>query len=288
MDIVEDAWQRHRRWSKVAGESRRSLTRWRSRNLGLIVSGAVLGALAAQNEWFPRRVTITLGVLGAAALAAAGVVQNQMLSRDKVRTWAESRAASESLKGIVYQYLAKVAPFDGRDRDNQLAAKVDAVQDLAKSHLQLAMTTEPDETPVPDVTGIDDYMKKRAEQQADWHTRRIPYHERLGRRWRNAELLATGSAAVLAAVGGALHGPDLSAWVAVATTAGAAVAAHIASEQHDRVAAGYASTTEELQRLCRNFRRDEPTPEAAAQFVAAVERVLATQNESWASLISLS
>jgi hypothetical protein len=64
------------------------------------------------------------------------------------------------------------------------------------------------------------------------------------------------------------------------------VAAHIASEQHDRIAAGYASTTEELQRLIRDFRRAGQTPEAAARFVAAVERVLAAQNQSWSSLIS--
>ena len=129
-------------------------------------------------------------------------------------------------------------------------------------------------------------MTKRAQDQADWHARRISHHERLGRLWRNVELLATASAAVLAAVGGVLHGPDLSAWVAVATTAGAAVAAHIASEQHDRIAAGYASTTEELQRLIRDFRRAGQTPEADARFVAAVERVLAAQNQSWSSLIS--
>jgi hypothetical protein len=286
MDIVDDAWQHHRRWSKVASESSRTLSRWRARNLALILSGAVLGALAAQDQWFPTGLTIALGALGAAALAVAGIVQNRMLSPDKVRTRAESRAASESLKAVVYQYLAKVAPFAGPDRDDQLAAKVDAVQNLARSYLSLAITTEPEGTPLPAVTSIDDYVTKRAEDQADWHARRISHHERLGRLWRNVELLATASAAVLAAVGGVLHGPDLSAWVAVATTAGAAVAAHIASEQHDRIAAGYASTTEELQRLIRDFRRAGQTPEAAARFAAAVERVLAAQNQSWSSLIS--
>jgi SMODS and SLOG-associating 2TM effector domain 1/Protein of unknown function (DUF4231) len=286
MDSVEDAWQRHRRWSKVADETRESLNRWRSRNLALIVLGAVLGALAAQNEWFSSEVTTTFGALGAATLAAAGFIQSRMLGADQVRTWTEARSASESLKAVVYQYLAKVAPFAEPDRDARLADRVDAVQDLAKDYLKLAMTTEPDAKPVPNVSGIADYVTKRAQDQVNWHSKRVREHERLGKRWRNAELIATGSAAVLAAVGGALHGPDLSAWVAVATTVGAAVAAHIASAQHDRIAAGYASTVEELQRLCRELGRGVPTPEAAAGFVVNVERTLATQNQGWASLIS--
>jgi hypothetical protein len=286
MDSVEDAWQRHRRWSRVADETREYLDRWRTRNLALIIAGAVLGALAAQDQWFSRSVTVTLGVLGTAALALAGFVQTRMLGADRVRTWTETRAASESLKAAVYQYLAGVAPFAGPDRDSRLADVVDAVQDRASSHLQLAMTTEPVAKPLPTVSGIAEYVTERAEEQAAWHADRVRRHERLGRRWRTAELCATAVAAVLAAVGGVLHGPDLSAWVAVATTVGAALAAHLASTQHDRIAARYASTADELQRLRLRLGGGVPSPEAAAQFVADVERVLAGQNQGWASLIS--
>jgi hypothetical protein len=218
MAIVEDAWRRHRRWSRVADETSRSLERWRTRNLTLIVVGAVLGALAAQAGRFSAGATTAFGAVGAAALALAGVVQSRMLGADRLRTWVEARAASESLKSAVYQYLARVAPFAGADR--------------------------------------------------------------------GAELAATGAAAVLAAVGGALHGPDLSAWVAVATTVGAAVAAHLASAQHDRIASSYAATADELERLLAAFDSGSATGEAAAEFVADTERVLAGQNQGWASLIS--
>jgi hypothetical protein len=286
MTGVEEAWQRHRRWSSVANRTRRSLDRWRYRNLALIIIGAVFGALAAQAGWFSAGMTGALGAAGAAALALAGLVQSQLLSADRVRTWRESRAASESLKAVVYQYLAGVAPFNGPDRDGQLAATVDAVQDRARSHLQRAMAAEPDTQPVPAISGIADYVTARAEEQANWHADRVRTHERLARRWRGAELAATGSAAVLAAAGGVLHGPDLSAWVAVATTIGAALAAHVAGAQHDRIAAAYASTADELQRMLGRFDQGSASASDAARFVADVERVLATQNQSWASLIS--
>jgi hypothetical protein len=286
MTGVEEAWQRHRRWSSVANQTRRSLDRWRYRNLALIIIGAVFGALAAQAGWFSAGMTGALGAAGAAALALAGLVQSQLLSADRVRTWRESRAASESLKAVVYQYLAGDAPFNGPDRDGRLAATVDAVQDRAKAYLQRAMAAEPDTQPVPAIAGIADYVTARAEEQANWHADRVRTHERLARRWRGAELAATGSAAVLAAAGGVLHGPDLSAWVAVATTIGAALAAHVAGAQHDRIAAAYASTADELQRMLGRFDQGSASASDAARFVADVERVLATQNQSWASLIS--
>lgn len=286
MASVEDAWRRHRRWSRVADETRHSLDRWRTWNLALIVVGAVFGALAAQSGRFSAGVTTTFGALGAAALALAGVVQSRVLGADRVRTWVEARAASESLKSAVYQYLARVAPFAGADRDAELAARVAAVQERARSLLRLAMAVDPDDRPVPTVAGIADYVSDRAQDQASWHASRVRRHERLARRWRGAELAATAAAAVLAAVGGVLHGPDLSAWVAVATTVGAAVAAHLASAQHDRIAASYAATADELERLLASFDAGSASDQAAAEFVADTERVLAGQNQGWASLIS--
>jgi len=285
MASVEDAWRRHRRWSRVADGTRRSLDRWRTWNLALIVVGAVFGALAAQAGRFSAGVTTTFGALGAAALALAGIVQSRMLGADRLRTWVEARAASESLKSAVYQYLARVAPFAGADRDAELAARVAAVQQRARSLLRLAMAVDPDDRPVPTVAGIADYVSDRAQDQASWHASRVRKHERLARRWRGAELTATAAAAVLSAVGGALHG-DLSAWVAVATTVGAAVAAHLASAQHDRIAASYAATADELERLLASFDAGSASDEAAAEFVADTERVLAGQNQGWASLIS--
>ena len=52
---VDEAWRLQRQWSVVATKTADDLTRWRSINLGLIVLGALLGALAAQSQWFPQQ-----------------------------------------------------------------------------------------------------------------------------------------------------------------------------------------------------------------------------------------
>lgn len=281
---VEEVWRRQRQWSAVAIRVGQEINRWRSRNLGLILAGSALGALAAQGEWFAQSVTVALGAASAGALALAAFVQSRVLTAEKARIRVETRSGSETLMGIVYQYLAGVAPFDDLDRDRQLGLKVTALEALVPDTAPLVVGEKPDERPLPQIDGVADYLAQRAQPQREWHLQRSVQQRGLAARWRAGELVATAVAAVLAAVGGALHGPDLSAWVAVATTAGAAIAAHRAGQQHDRLADSYARTVLALDAVLRDFDpADAPTE---ASLVVAVERILAAQNDSWASLFS--
>jgi len=283
MDVA-DVWRQHRRWSIVTSRADRFLRRWRSVNFGLIVAGSALGALAAQDTWFSTTVTVALGIVGASALAVAAVLQSRVLSTEKLRERVAARATSETMKGLVFQYLAGVEPFAGADRDLALNAKVKEVRDRATARKSLTMGVEPDDKPLPSIIGIADYVRGRAEDQRNWHDRRSGDHRTLAGRWRAAEVIATAAAAVLAAAGGVLHGPDLSAWVAVATTVAAAIAAHLAVQQHERIADAYGQTVIDLDALLGDLDPAIADPARAAAFVADVERVLAAQNGAWVSL----
>jgi hypothetical protein len=284
---VDEAWRVHRQWSIVATRAGDQLNRWRRINLSLLVAGSVLGALAAQDNWLARSVTVAVGAASAGVLAIAGLVQARLLTADKVRARAGTRAASEAIKGLVYQYLAAVAPFAGPERDSELGLKVTEAQQMAMGFAALVVGTAPDDTAPPQVGGVVDYVRMRAQDQRNWHASRTMEHKRLALRWRVAELLATAAAAILAAVGGTVHGPDLSAWVAVATTVGTAFAAHRASQQHDRIADSYARTVLDLDAALQSFAPDVSTDTQAAEFVMTVERILAAQNDAWVSLFTV-
>ncbi len=283
---IEDAWRLQRQWSVTATELDRWQSRWRSASLGLSLAGAVLGALAAQDGWYGKPVTVSLGVVGAVALALAGVIQAQLLTAARARARVGTRAGSEALKGIVFQFLAAVAPFDGQDAEHQLSLKVAEIEGLSVEHASLVVDAEPDNRPLPALHGVGDYVTQRVEEQRDWHRNRISDHKRLAGRWRTTQLIATAAAAVLAAAGGVLHGPDLSAWVAVATTAGAAIGAHIAAVQHEAIVDSYTRTVLALDAALRDFDAGQATPQEAAAFVAAVENRLAAQNNSWTNLFT--
>ncbi len=284
---VHEIWRTQRQWSGVATRLSDSLNTWRVANLGLILFGAVTGALAAQQAWFARPVTVALGAASAGALALAGVIQTRFLSAERVQRRLSARAAAEALKGAVFRYLADVPSPSSSDRSSELATAATEVSQLAGAHAGLIMGAPVDDRALPQVRGIAEYVRGRAEEQRTWHATRMTDHQRRSRRWRGAELAATAAAAVIATVGAALHGPDLSAWVAVATTAAAAFAAHLASQQHDRVAESYARTVQRLNTLLANFDPTRGSPEQAAKFVANVESVLADQNDSWVSIFTV-
>ncbi len=279
---VDEVWQIHRQWAVVARAQGRSLRRWRLVNLGLILTGSILGALAANQDWLSRSAALVVGATSAAVLAVAGIVQSRLLTADRTADRVAARAAAEAYKGIVYRYLA-ADPTEPR-RAEELSRGVAQIEKLTADRSVLVVGVQPDGQGLPDVGGIADYARDRTDGQRRWHADGTVRHRRLAQRWRAAELVATVVAAVLAAVGGALHGPNLSAWVAVATTAAAAFAAYLASQQHDRISQGYARTALSLQSLLRDFDPATAAPDEAVRFVASTETVLADQNDAWTSL----
>src|SRR6478735_9352352 len=128
---VEDAWRSQRKWSGVASSAATALSRWRLVNLSLLLLGAVLGGLAAQKAWFPSEVITILAAVAAAALALSGVFQVCFLNGARMRERLMARSVSEALKGVVFQYLARVGPFAGEDREARLSAAIGDIDRLA-------------------------------------------------------------------------------------------------------------------------------------------------------------
>jgi SMODS and SLOG-associating 2TM effector domain 1/Protein of unknown function (DUF4231) len=283
--IVQTAWHSHLRWSWVADGARAHLDRWRLVNLTLLAAGALGGALATQVAWLPSAARVACGVVGAAFLALAGVVQQWLLGREWVMRWTTARAASEAIKAETFRYLAGVEPYADAHRDAELIRHLREIHERSADFALDFDRATPDGTPLPDVHDLSGYVTMRAREQQLWHHGRVADHHAKARRLRRMELATTLAAAVLAAVAGALRLPDLSAWVGVTTTFGAAIAAHLGAGQHDRIAASYARTVVQLRLLISGIDPETATPEQGALFVRDVEGVLAAQNGTWVSLL---
>lgn len=285
-DTLGLVWTAHRKWSQVAGSAKEHLTTWRRRNLTLLVTGAVLGALAAQT-WIPVVSPTVFAVLAAIVLAVAAILQQQFLGPDRVGRLTAARAASEALKAETFRYLAGVAPYDDpATRDAGLLAALGlADQRSAAFVVDYTNATDDGTTALPAISGMDDYVRDRAVHQRDWHHAKVAGYERQAQLFRNAELAATLLAAVLALLASAFPDVDLAAWVALATTLGATFAAHLLAAQYDKLALTYATTTRDLDRLIDARALTTPTPESDAAFVRDVEDLLARQNEGWVGLL---
>ena len=282
--VLNAVWRGHRQWSKAAATAQKSLNRWRLSNLALLVLGAVVAAFAAQT-WLVSAAAAALAAVSAALLAAAGFVQASMLTSENTSRWAGARAASEALKAETYRYLAAVKPYAAADRAERLQAQFDTVQTRSKDLLVRQQLAAADDRGLPLVRTFESYRKERAQDQANWHRGKIAEHMDTARKLRFCQLGATAAGVVLAAIAGALPGAHLAAWTAAATTIAAAFATHIAATQHQRIAASYASTADQLQRLVDGVDVRTASADQRAQFVADVERVLAIQNDGWVDLL---
>jgi SMODS and SLOG-associating 2TM effector domain 1/Protein of unknown function (DUF4231) len=282
--VLSAVWRGHRQWSSAAATAQASLNRWRLSNLTLLVVGAFVAAFAAQT-WLVSNAAAALAAVSAAILAAAGFVQASMLTSENTSRWTGARAASEALKAETYRYLAGVKPYAGADRAEHLQKQFETVQTRSRDLLVGQQLAAADDRPLPRVGTFENYREERAQGQADWHRDRIARHMRTARELRFWQLGATAAAAVLAAVAAAVPGAHLAAWTASATTIAAAFATHIAATQHQRIAASYAATADQLQRLVDGVDPKTASADQRAQFVADVERVLAVQNDGWVDLL---
>ena len=282
LDLV---WRRHRQWSRAANAARARLDRSRSSNLLLLVLGALAGAMAAQT-WLPPGTATGFAIVAAAALALAGFIQAKALNAAQTTRWTRARAASEALKAEVYRYLVRVPPYAGVDRAEALLAQLDLVQARAEAQLVDQQTSSADDPPVPSLRTFAEYLTERAQDQANWHRMKSAEHRRQARTLRIWQLVATGIGVILSAVAGFVPSWRLSTWTAAVTTIAAAVGAHLAATQHQRIAATYATTSDQLERLIAGIDPDAATPAQQAQFVADVERILVAQKQGWIDLIS--
>lgn len=283
--ILELVWHRHRQWSQAGDAARSRLDRWRQRNLSLLSLGALAGALAAQS-WLSSTVATASAVIAAVTLVLASLVQGRALASDQMSRWTGARAASEALKAETYRYLAKVKPYDDSDRSERLETQLDVIQSRVRDLLVDQALFAPDNRPLPQVRTFADYLTKRAQQQADWHRNKVVEHANLARRLRLCQLVATVIGAVLASIGGILPGLHLASWTAAATTIAAAITAHLTASQHQRIAASYAATADQLDRLISTIDPATAGADSQANFVAGVEQVLAAQNNGWVDQLS--
>jgi hypothetical protein len=285
---VSEVWRDHRRWSNQANRLKRSIVLWRSTALALSIVGAVLATLATQVG------TDTIGGrwasgLAAVALALVPIIRATWLGRSAIENWTRARSASEALKALVYLRLTWRPPDGGSDRDAasrrdaELRQAADVIRRDVGDLEGQTLSVRDGDAPVPGVTDVDSYVDRRVQPQIDGFYRRSAEKEqqRLGL-FRRVEMALSLLGAALGAVAATTGTDAVAAWVAVVTTVGAAITAHIAAARYEHHVTSYLATARQLRFLVGEWRSSRDSgPDAAARFVQACEDVISRENESW-------
>jgi hypothetical protein len=279
---LADVWRDHRQWSHAAGRLKQRIIYWRSVALALAILGAVLATLATQvglTSGLGRALSLTAAV----ALAVVPVIRGARLGKDRIEGWTRARSASEALKAETYLYLTRTPPYDRENRDEQLLQQtgriISQVGDLAGETVGM-----PDaDKPLPDVHDVSSYLRRRVQPQIDdyYRPQAAKQQQRLSL-FRGIEFTLSVLAALLGAIAAAAQLDGVGVWVAVVTTVGAAITAHIAAARYEHLVISYLSTARQLRFLLRGWEgRSDKTPAAAGELVRDCEDVISRENESW-------
>jgi hypothetical protein len=283
--VLARAWEQQRLWSLTANRLKDRLDRARAAALVLTLASAVLAVAAVQVTGPPAWIGPALGAAAAVAAGFATVLQRGV-STEQISIWTRARSASEGLKTEIYSYMAGGSAYGNiADRDQRLRERARSLVDQVGDLERYTLGVTADDKPLPRLTGVEDYLTHRIENQIQHYYRpKAAHYERRVRILRTVATALGVATVVLAALAGMssvapFHGLQaLAAWAPVGTTAATAVASHIAAARYDYLIIEYLRTAGQLEHL-RDAQRD--TSGNPATFIDDCEQVISVENQGW-------
>jgi hypothetical protein len=280
---LKSIWEEQNKWSQAADRLKQQVQTARLWAGVLSLLGAFLTTLAsvlAQNNG--GILQIVIAAAGAVCLAIAPLILKRGATAEHIKTWTRTRAAAEALKAQLYRFLAGGLPYGAERPPELLLSKRDEVVDGVKD---INPIMEPQVKGLPELLTVEGYIDQRVQGQEKFFNNKSVKLKKQADRFNSIVFILGLIAAALGAVTtflghlASLIGP----WVAVITTAGAAVAAHAAAERYTTLATTYSATAGRLKSLREKFSIDtnRNAPERIEQFISDCEEALSAENGGW-------
>lgn len=289
--IEQVVWKRQNQWSAAADRLKSGLVRWRTITFVLGISGAFLETLATQVSTDSTRKLLAWS--GAFCLLLIPILTQRLLRPKRHRAWIRARSASEGLKAEAYRYFAGAAPYEDRSKaEDVLRARKNEIEEAVTDLAKYAVIAKTGPATPPGSLRPEKYLENRVREQIGWYEDKARYNSSRARVFRFIELVLAIAAVALGAAAG-VWGEEIllggwsftfGAWVAVLTTVGGALTAHIGASRYDSLFTGYSATANRLTDLATQWPPSDggtaPSPEWSA-FVNECENAISVENEGW-------
>jgi hypothetical protein len=287
---IASTWQSQEKWSKAADGFKKSYSRWKWVALVLSCAGAVFAVASDQmaTHWgqWATHAHGWVAAIAALALVLVPVVTQLGTSRSALERWLRARSVSEQLKTEIYQYLTRTGSYAVSSPDLALIGRRDSLlEKVADLEPEIAGLVA--ERPLPPVKDVSTYITHRVNGQIEkYYEPKAAYHHRWAVTYRWIEGILAVAGAAFAATSPIKGNPIAATWVAVLTTVGTAVAAHLMAGRHEQLVPDYLATARRLRSLKELFLVANPNPEEAPAsaintFVTAAEAAISVQSEGW-------
>lgn len=272
--VVDQIWREQSQWSALADRMKRGIENARAMALVLIIVVAVLGtgsAALSGADALSGRILAAGAALGAALVP----ILRPRFGSAAIRDWTRARSVSEALKSDVYRWLAQPQVTELSD----LQARLDTLHDDTTDLRERLDGVEAQPRPLPAVNDPSTYVTVRVLGQIESFYR--PRARQLKKRLDRFDRAALGLAFIGALLGAAaaVFGTGIAAWIAVVTTIGTALSAHVAATRYRFQRLEYLRTAGRLSQLGDHV--DLSSTEAATALIHAAEEAITAENQAW-------
>jgi hypothetical protein len=271
-------WREQSIWSLTANRMKREIRRARSISLALVVTAAVMGALAGVLVKSTPIVGRVLIGLAAFAMASLPLLRPGW-SGTRLRDWTRARSVSEALKSEVSLWLAKAGEYADDTDASRLAERSAAVRADGSDLLRYRIGITAEDRELPPITDLPSYFDVRVGQQIQpYYRARAARLQTALRRFRTAEISLALVGAALGAAAAATAGTTLIPWIAVITTITTALAVHVAATRYEFQLIEFLRTADRLEQLRA---KAAVAPAELDKLALAAEHVISIENEAW-------
>lgn len=310
---VEAIRCRARRWCCLSKKLNNSLEFWGYFNLILQIAGAALSTLATQLPnmgWF-------VGIAGGVCLTFVPVISSSFLGPAKADERVRTRLVAENLKSEYYLYLAKVHPYDDKDRFKVLLQRVQDHQQCVNDVRALyALTKLADfkEEGMPPTKGRRGYVSARLNVEYQTFRKKARHNANIGMVLTRIQYTLAGVAAFIGMLAGSAGGANhvvndatdpstqtifvefvstkLGAWAAVFATATAATSSFVKMGKYYELAAIFSESAQKLEDLFllaheQHFfehKHQSWYKKEWSVFVLKCEEIIAQENDKWENI----
>lgn len=288
--VLKDAWALFATYDRVAVRLRRAFERFQISILLLGVLATLLALLHQELGTQPLRWGVIIASIAVGSLVALSG------RRGTGKRWVVTRAAAESVKAEILRYRTCTGPYatwhlpgaDPSHRPGLLAARLEKIQNKLVHGEAGSGALPPYVGPLPpDADATDDdglqplnadrYLELRAADQIRYYNRHLKVLERRRAALQGLAIVASGTGALVAAVGA-------ETWVALTAAVAAAPLAYLAHLQVDNTIVADNQSVARLEGVLRRWHARPPaarTPQAFGELVAETEAVMTAEREEW-------
>jgi uncharacterized membrane protein YphA (DoxX/SURF4 family) len=277
---LEYAWGEYRVWAATARQKKQEISHWRLRVLALTIIGALLGTASSQMAGLQATLAWLLGLAGGGCIALAAYLGRELLKPDQERHWVRARSLAEALKAETFLFRAGAPPYDAPDPAPRLLAEVRKLLDQAQDLPAASLTPDEKRQGLPaGPLSVGQYIEERVDDQIEHFYRpKAKAYEARMQRWRTVTLVIGGAAVLLGVLG-----QGTAAWVAVLTTLGTAVAAHVYANRYQYLVISYQATARQLESLKVewNLMKADEKDRKRHKFLLDCEEAISIENSAW-------